>query len=100
MTPDLIKKVEGLASRLQEPIIADALCIGQIRSGLLAERLIRERGEAADCLLSGLGVELRPLAGERLRPLGHLSVARFLRVSRHLARSNSAETSRPKRNGP
>ena len=24
---------------------------------------------------SGLGVELRPLAGERLRPLGHLSVA-------------------------
>lgn len=31
MTPDLIKKVEGLASRLQEPIIADALCIGQIR---------------------------------------------------------------------
>ena len=40
-----------------------------------------------------------PLAGERLRPLGHLSVPRFLRVSRHLARINLAEQYGSKPNG-
>ena len=50
MTPDLIKKVEGILARLDEVIIADALDNGTIRSGVLAERLIYERADAADCL--------------------------------------------------
>lgn len=41
-----------LVERLREPIIADALADGRIQSGILAERLINERCEAAEALAS------------------------------------------------
>ena len=37
-----------LTSRLREPIMADAFENGLIKCGLLTERLVRERGDAAD----------------------------------------------------
>lgn len=46
------ERTQDVVERLREEIIADSFEAGQIRSGALAERLIRERGDAADAIAS------------------------------------------------
>ena len=42
--------INDLIERLREPIIADAMAAGGITNGILAERIINERGEASAAL--------------------------------------------------
>jgi hypothetical protein len=52
---------QGIAERLREPILADAVEQGRIADGALCERLIRERSEAAD-RIEALERALKPFA--------------------------------------
>lgn len=54
---------DKLVERLREPIIADAMAAGEITNGILAERIINERGEAANAL-TAQAEEIEMLRGQ------------------------------------
>lgn len=65
--------VADIVERLREPVIADAFAEGVITSGILCERLIRERHDAADEIerlrsyITEKAVEANPVVSEAIR---------------------------------